>query len=331
MAADGLALLPVVGFLLVLLLMDSFKLVRPIAVAAAIAGGCAAALVAVSLQPAIVALGLGGRLLEGLTAPIVEEFLKGLLVVGLVMTRRVGFPVDAAIQGFAVGAGFGLVENVVYLSARPDAPLALWAIRGLGTAILHGATASVFAIVSQRLSMRHGSRAVRAFLPGWGIAVVMHAAFNNRLLPPFIEMLVLLAVTPIVLVRVFEWSERSTHEWVVGGLDLDVELLDLVASDAFHVTHFGQYLQQLRARFPGPVVADMFCLLRVQLELSAQAKGRLMARAGGLEVPKDADTDAAFAEIQFLRHSIGRTGLLALAPLNVTSDRDEWHRHVLNS
>lgn len=331
MAADGLALLPVVGFLLVLLLMDSFKLVRPIAVVAAIAGGCAAALVAVSLQPAIVALGLGGQLLEGLTAPIVEEFLKGLLVVGLVMTRRVGFPVDAAIQGFAVGAGFGLVENVVYLSARPDAPLALWAIRGLGTAILHGATASVFAIVSQRLSMRHGSRAVRAFLPGWGIAVVMHAAFNNRLLPPFIEMLVLLAVTPIVLVRVFEWSERSTHEWVVGGLDLDVELLDLVASDAFHVTHFGQYLQQLRARFPGPVVADMFCLLRVQLELSAQAKGRLMARAGGLEVPKDADTDAAFAEIQFLRHSIGRTGLLALAPLNVTSDRDEWHRHVLNS
>jgi hypothetical protein len=31
-----------------------------------------------------------------------------------------------------------------------------------------------------------------------------------------------------------------------------------------------------------------------------------------------------------LRRSIGRTGLAALKPLNVTSDRDAWHRHVLD-
>jgi hypothetical protein len=217
----------------------------------------------------------------------------------------------------------------MYLASRSHAFVTLWIVRGLGTAILHGATTGVFAIVSQRLSMRYGVRSIRSYLPGWLAAASMHAAFNTALLPPFAEMLVLLVAVPLIVVRVFEWSERATREWAGAGLDLDVQLLELVTSEHFHATHFGTYLQQLRARFAGPVVADMFCLLRLQLELSAQAKARLMARSAGLDLPVDADTYAALEEVQFLRHSIGPTGLLALEPLNVTSDRDLWHGHVL--
>jgi hypothetical protein len=55
----------------------------------------------------------------------------------------------------------------------------------------------------------------------------------------------------------------------------------------------------------------------------------LMAREAGLDLPTDADLDACLAERQYLRQSIGATGLLALKPLQVTSRRDEWHRHVL--
>jgi hypothetical protein len=175
----------------------------------------------------------------------------------------------------------------------------------------------------------HGARAARAFLPAWIAAVAIHATFNSAILPPVMKMLLLLLVVPLIVVQVFEWSERSTREWVGAGLDLDVELLDLVTSDHFHATHFVTYRQRLRTRFPGPVVADMFCLLRLQLELSAQAKGRLIARSAGLDVPKDADTEAALAEVEYLRHSIGRAGLLALEPLNATTDRDAWHGHVL--
>jgi len=329
MAAVAFALVPVLLFLLVLLLMDSFKLVRPVPILVALAAGAAAALGAAWVHHWIAATGISTRTIERAGAPLLEESLKGAFVVAMIAGRRVGFPVDAAIQGFAVGTGFALVENIAYLGARPDAPVTLWIVRGLGTAILHGAATGVFAIIAQRLAMRGGARAVRAFVPGWCAAVAMHAAFNSAVLPPFVEMLVLLVVAPIIVVAVFEWSERSTREWVGSGLDLDVELLDLVASEHFHATHFGAYLQQLRSRFPGPVVADMFCLLRLQLELSAEAKGLLMARAAGLTVPADADTYAALAELQFLRTSIGRTGLLALEPLNVTSDRDHWHRHLL--
>ena len=100
-------------------------------------------------------------------------------------------------------------------------------------------------------------------------------------------------------------------------------------SDGFQHTRFGTYLGKLPDRFEGHVVADMFCLLRIELELAVQAKARLIAQSAGLELPVDDDVYAALAERDYLRKSIGRTGLLALEPLRVTSHRDYWNQHVL--
>ena len=114
-----------------------------------------------------------------------------------------------------------------------------------------------------------------------------------------------------------------------AGLDLDVELLRLVLSDDFGQTRLGAYLHELRSRFPGPVVADMFCLMRLELELGIRAKGMLMAREAGLDVPIDDDLRAGLAEVRYLEKAIGPTGLAALIPLQVSSDRDAWHKFLL--
>jgi hypothetical protein len=130
---------------------------------------------------------------------------------------------------------------------------------------------------------------------------------------------------------VFHRSEKKTREWVGDGLDLDVELLALVRSPVFGATRFGRYLEELRERFPGPVVADMFCLLQLDLELAIRAKGLLMAREAGIELPPDENLRSQLAEREYLEHAIGQTGMLALRPLQVTSDRDNWHQYLLNS
>ena len=80
----------------------------------------------------------------------------------LLRRGRVGFLVDAAILGFAVGAGFALVENVEYLRALSERELGLWLVRGLGTAILHGATTAIVAILAKGLGDRHPEQ---PFLP----------------------------------------------------------------------------------------------------------------------------------------------------------------------
>ena len=64
-----------------------------------------------------------------------------------------------------------------------------------------------------------------------------------------------------------------------------MELLNLVRSAHFGQTRLGPTWSSCGNRFPGPVVADMFCLLQVELELAIRAKGMLMARQAGLDTP----------------------------------------------
>ena len=128
-------------------------------------------------------------------------------------------------------------------------------------------------------------------------------------MPPVVATCVLLVALPSLVTLVFERSERATREWVGEGLDLDVELLNLVTSPELRA-HAARRLPACSSseRFPGPVVADMFCLLRVELELAIRAKGMLMAREAGLEMPPDPDVKARLQEWRFLQRSIGRPG-----------------------
>lgn len=325
-----IALMPVIAFLAALWLMDSFSLVRPSAIAGALAWGAVAAAGCLWLHEWIIAahrvpVGIVSRYI----APVTEETAKAVLIAVLVARGRVGFLVDAALQGFAVGTGFALVENLTYLHSMPDAPFMIWLVRGLGTAVLQGATTTIFAMITKTLADRRARSVALAFAPGWAAAVALHSIFNHRLLPPLAQTLVILIVLPLLVLWIFARSERATREWIGAGLDLDLELLNLIASEHFALTHFGRYLQELRARLPGPVIADMFCLLRLELELSVQAKALLLAREAGLQVPADEDLEASLAERRYLQQSIGTTGLLALKPLQITSRRDDWHRHLL--
>src|SRR5918992_4858202 len=141
------ALVPVLLMLALLQLMDSFKLVRLTVVAVAIVAGAIAAAVCLSLHSVIIArTDIDTALFMRYIAPVTEELCKASFIVGLFWRNRVGFLVDAAVQGFAVGAGFALVENVDYLWHLGGAGLDLWIVRGLGTAVLHGATTAIFSM-----------------------------------------------------------------------------------------------------------------------------------------------------------------------------------------
>jgi protease PrsW len=324
------AILPVLSFLLLLIVFDSFKLVPTSMFVRALAAGVLAALAASVLQAGLLAaFPLDARTVARYVAPLTEEALKMLFVLWALFRRQIGFLVDAAIVGFAIGAGFAVVENIEYLRDLPDRAIWLWIVRGFGTAILHALTTAIIAIGAKAALDRRPERPWLAVIPPWMAAVALHSAFNHALVSPLLAAAMVMLVLPLVVLAVFRVSEQKTREWVGAGLDLDMELLQLVKSSAFRGTRFGRYLDELRSRFPGPVVADMFCLLQLDLELAIRAKGMLMAREAGLNVPVDDALRARLAERAYLEKAIGRTALLALRPLQVTSDFDRWHRHLL--
>jgi protease PrsW len=326
---EFIALAPVVIFLAVLFFMDSFRLVRPSSIVVALIYGAGAAFACEALHRWLLpAAGFEPLVFSRYVAPITEEIAKAAFIGLLIARGRVGFLVDAALQGFAIGTGFALVENATYLRDFPDAPLMLWAVRGLGTGVLHGATTAMAGIVGKAMADRT-PRSRLWVVPGVALAVITHSIYNHLLAFPAAGAVLMMLLLPIVVVAVFEQSERATREWVGAGLDLDLTLLQLVMSDGFQATRFGTYLRALPSHFEGVVVADMFCLLRIELELAVQAKAWLIAHQAGLDLPVDDDLRAALAERAYLERSIGRTGMLALEPLRVTSHRDYWHRHLL--
>lgn len=328
-----IALAPVMLFLAVLWFMDSFRLVRPWSIVIALAYGAGAAAACEALHLWLIpASNLDPQAFSRYVAPFTEEIAKAGFLALLLSRGRVGFLVDAAVQGFAIGSGFALFENATYLRDVGDAPLMLWAVRGLGTGILHGATTAMAGIIGKATADRH-PRSVAfvglPILPGVALATLIHSIYNHLLAYPALGAMAVLVILPIVLVMVFERSEQATREWVGAGLDLDLSLLQLVMSDAFQATRFGVYLRSLSSNFEGVVVADMFCLLRIELELAVQAKAWLIAHEAGLDLPIDDDLKAALAERTYLQKSIGRTGMLALEPLRITTHRDYWHQHLL--
>jgi protease PrsW len=310
----AVALLPVIALLVTLVKADSFKLVPPPMVAWSLAGGAAAAAAALALHHALFAVtDMSAVTFSRYVAPVTEETLKAIVLLYPLRRHRIGFAVDAAIVGFAIGAGFALVENVEYLRTLHDRTIWLWIVRGFGTAILHATTAAVIAIAAKTLVDARPGRGLAWILPGWALAVILHSAFNHALVSPLLSAAVLVLVLPIALLSVFTRSERAMHDWVGHGLDLDVELLQLVQSAHFGSTRLGRYLQDLR----------------LELELAIRAKAMLMARQAGVAMEMDEALRAKLVERAYLERAIGPTGLLALRPLQMTSDRDRWNRYLL--
>ena len=77
-----------------------------------------------------------------------------------------------ACQGFAVGTGFAFVENLYYLYTFPEANIGTWIVRGFGTAMMHGGTTAVFAMMGLTMLEQRGR------------SMVVAAAFRLMASPP---------------------------------------------------------------------------------------------------------------------------------------------------
>jgi hypothetical protein len=128
---------------------------------------------------------------------------------------------------------------------------------------------------------------------------------------------------------VFERSERVTRSWLGVGFDADAALLNMIISGDVASSRIGNYLRQLQERFRPEVVVDLLCYLRLYLELAVQAKGIMLMRESGFEVPPDPEVEAKFIEMKYLERSIGKTGYRALTPFIHTGTREIWQLHML--
>ena len=326
-----LGLLPVCCFLAALVYLDSYKLVPLKWVIGTIVLGCATGVASYPLNMiGLQWFDVDFTVYTRYVAPLIEEALKALVIWALMRENRIGFLVDAAILGFAVGAGFAIFENMYYLTILPDLKLGTWIVRGFGTAIMHGGATAIFAVIAHTMLEQYPTRGWAAMLPGLLIAAITHSVFNHFFFTPIVNTALVLGILPLLFTLIFDRSDRALSDWLGAGFDADTELLELINSGELSTSKVGLYLQSLREKFEGPIVADLLCYLRLHTELSIRAKGLLMMRESGFVNKAGEQTRAKLEEMKYLEKSIGATGKLAIKPFLRMSQKDLWQFYMLS-
>ena len=322
---------PVFIFLFALNILDSFKLLKPQSIILLIISGSAIAMICFLLNQWLLSEYFRNIIFYSrYVAPIIEELGKAIIVIALIRNKKVGFVVDSAIFGFAIGAGFAFLENIFYMQTLENTNLLLWVVRGLGTAVMHGSTTAIFAIMSKNITERFESESLYLFIPALGVAIFFHSLFNHFPLNPLLMTLVQLIIFPIFIFIMFNESEKKLQRWLDLSLDTDFELYEYITTGNISKTRIGKYLISLKSTFPGEIVADMLCYMRIYSELALCAKGVLIMRGQGIEMAVGDETKALFQELKYLEKSIGKTGKLALSHVFRTSTRDLWQLYFLN-
>ncbi len=319
------SILPVLSFLILLRLADSYKLVALRAIVLSVLAGSGAAVAAYGIHAWFFhAAGLPAWLIDRWLSPCAEETLKGVYVYYLARTARIGFLMDSAIHGFAVGTGFAVFENSFYLFQHISEPVYFWLLRGFGTAVMHGGTSACLAILVKYDVDRRGNLEARTAWRGWALAVILHVVFNHFILPPPWTTTLVLILWPATVILVFNRSERDLREWLGVGIDTDIELLNLIRRGEVSNTRIGRYVHRFRKHFKTETLADLLCYIRLYVELRLLAKGMLMAREIGFSMHVKPDARSKFAELCYLEKQIGETGLIVLRPFLHKDLKDPW-------
>ena len=327
----SIALVPVLVMLMMFIWLDVFKLMTTWETLGLLALGGVTAAVAYPISGIFLdQLPLGYSNYSRFAAPWVEELIKGLAIVGLFYFNRIGFKLDAVISGFAIGAGFSVVENSVYLTRFPDLAPTTWMVRGLGTAVMHGCAVAILAATAHEFSEREIRGKVADFnfnllwfVPGYLGAVAVHTAFNQFPSQPMMAMIATLAIAPILIMGMFRFGAVEAQRWLAQEREVHRVALEDWRAGRYPADDSGRKIAALVARSDPATGENIreYCEQLTFLAWTAEdALHDQLEDVSKVEV----EAGAAFDRLEALRHSLGKTSFAALKPLLPFSRNDYW-------
>ncbi len=237
------AMLPVVPVVAAFLWVDRWEPEPPrLLLVAFLWGACFATLSALLINStaAIAAdelLGRGSGDLVGsvVSAPIVEEAMKGAFLVGLLIFRRREFDgvIDGIVYAGLVAAGFAFTENILYFGRTIAEDASVGQVGGVGVVLLLRGLLSPFAHplftamfgIGLGIGVTARNPAVRLLAPvlGFAAAVGLHALWNGSATlfgGTAFALVYLVIMLPIfvAVVLVIIWQRRREQQVVAAAL-----------------------------------------------------------------------------------------------------------------
>ena len=254
---------------------------------------------------------IGFTWLTILAAPILEEFLKSVVLLYLVRRPSFTYFVDGAIYGFAAGTAFAMLENLLYLSRSGTGEAIFLALgRAFSTSLMHGSACALVGIALGRFRYGRGSTRVLSMISGWAGAMVLHLAFNNSLnyfsdLTGVIAA-VLLGLTGAGMVTAFIlWGLREERHWMKETLVLSAGVSARESAVVQQMADLDILLEPIAERFGREKRQHVESFLKLQAQLGIKRKILAMTRSEAEHVEIEKQVLDMQQEMDILRRRVG--------------------------
>ncbi len=259
--------------------------------------------------------------------PILEEAVKALPLWWLARRKKIAFFIDSVICGAAVGGGFSILENILYL-LMGNLGIGTALFRGLEVALIHMGCSAIVAVALMftvrllerrhaRLPVKKSDITMSLFL--FFVAAILHILHNYLHPDPLLQFVVVFGSLGGLLVWVYQYDGDMIHRWLDRGLDKQVALMMDIQQGHLGETKTGQFLLSVKENFPAEVYFDIICYVQLYIELAVAAKSRFMTREAGLDEPLDEATRNRYldqyAEFKNLEKALGQSAKMTVAPV----------------
>ena len=321
----AVALFPVVLYIFVVYTLDNFSLVGIRDLMLLVGAGLLAAAACFGLfrltDPFV-----SERVSDSLY-PIMEEAVKALPLWWLARRKKIAFFIDSVICGAAVGGGFSILENVLYL-LMGNLGMGTALFRGLEVALIHMGCSAIVAVALMftvrllerrhaRLPVKKSDITMSLFL--FFVAAILHILHNYLHPDPLLQFVVVFGSLGGLLVWVYQYDGDMIHRWLDRGLDKQVALMMDIQQGHLGETKTGQFLLSIKENFPAEVYFDIICYVQLYIELAVAAKSRFMTREAGLDEPLDEAARSRYreqyAEFKDLEKALGKSARMTVAPV----------------
>jgi len=206
-----------------------------------------------------------------------------------------------------------------------------WLVRGFGTAIMHGTTLAVLAAIAHEFAERETREAAADydfsliwFVPGYGVAVALHTAFNQFPDRPMISMMGAILFAPIALIAILNFGTAEAQRWLATECAEHKAQLEALRAGRWPDGAAGKKIASLAERLDPEAAKRIRRYWELKAWLVAEAEEVMMEEATG-DVEFDASAvRAAFAELEGLKGALGRSTFAAMQALLPFSRNDYW-------
>jgi RsiW-degrading membrane proteinase PrsW (M82 family) len=249
-------------------------------------------------------------LLVTFVAPVIEEIVKSLILVYYVRRSDFTYFVDGAIYGFAAGACFAVLENLLYLGrAGEEMGLMVAISRAFSTALMHGSATALVGIALGRLKFGQGRSRFASLFLGWAAAMTLHITFNNVVNAgsPFTFWLALgLGLGGVALIAVFIfWGLNEEKHWLNETLNLKMGVSAGESAVVQKLDDLDTLLEPIGKRFGEDKRKQAEHFLKLQARLGLKRKVQEMTSDPKLRAEMDAQLNTLRQEIDTVRRGLG--------------------------